>query len=156
MNCSLPLFLPTEETPAQLTHFWFRAVQAPSYEKSQIQPGVSDDKAQQLTLRGFLFAFNHDIARTFLFLWASEIWEKHNLLLRSSDNCSLSWLVVQPFVSLQHSLSPTLPPPMLLFSHCFVFPCKKAIDKSSKENLIVVKTKKTEKRNSPPSFNLQS
>lgn len=88
----------------------------------------------------FLFAFNHDIAIAFLFLWASEIWKKHNLLLRSSDNCSLSWLVVQPFVSLRHSLPLTLHPRCSSLTF-FVFPCKTAIDKSSKENLIVAEKK---------------
>lgn len=64
----------------------------------------------------FSVAFNRDTAITFLFLWGTEIWGKHNSLLRSSDNCSLSWLVLQPFVSLHPT---SLHPSVLRFSHSF-------------------------------------
>lgn len=84
-------------------------------------------KCSSWRLRAFLFAFNHDIAITFLFLWASEIWEKHNLLLHSSDNRFLSWLV-QPFVSLP------LSPSMLLFSHFLFFPAKQQSTNPQRRN----------------------
>lgn len=114
-------------------------------------------EVQQLTHRGGFFffcfaAFNGSTA--FLFLWASKISGKH----------FTAWFKWQLFAlqtcSAACGLCTYLSPSVLRFSHnfflfCF---CKTAINKSSKENLIVEKKKKESEKNKITSkgSNLQS
>lgn len=106
----------------------------------------------------FSVAFNRDTAIPFLFLWGTEIWGKHNSLLRSSEtcsNCSLSWLVLQPFVSLRPT---SLPPSVLRFSHsffCFSHAKQQSTNPQRKINCSV-KKKKEEERKKKTTSELQS
>lgn len=102
----------------------------------------------------FSVAFNRDTAITFLFLWGTEIWGKHNSLLRSSDNCSLSWLVLQPFVSLHPT---SLHPSVLRFSHSFFcFSLAKQQSTNPQRKINCSKKKKKEERKKKITSELQS
>lgn len=110
-------FLPTALYLIVKFLFWRFCV--PSSEKHWLQPGVSDDKVQQLMLRVFLLLLNRDTAITILFRWASESLGKHNSLLRLSGNHSLSSFVLQ---LLSISTPPSLHPcTASATSFCFTF-----------------------------------
>lgn len=144
MICILRCVFRQRGQPNWLANFSFWRFCLPSNEKAHIQPGLSDDKVQKCSSWRigevcFFFcfaAFNGSTA--FLFLWASKISGKH----------FTAWFKWQLFAlqtcSAACGLCTSLSPSVLRFNHnfflfCF---CKTAINKSSKENVIVVKKKK--------------